>query len=122
VFTTAGVPRNLYDKYDPPGNSKTKIARLVFSDLQERGDTGSVIQSKIVEKLCRMTKPSPDAPDQQAGKLALGDLKREASAAQILVNLEKAAADARRAASQRKVASEPSSTRFGLLTCPSDLY
>lgn len=51
-----------------------------------------------------MNKPHPDAPDQQAGRSALGDLKREAAATKILVDPGKAAADARQAASQRKVA------------------
>jgi hypothetical protein len=104
VFMTAGVSRNLYDKYDLPGVSKAKIARFIFSDLQERGEAGWAVQCKVVEELCRMNKPSPDAPDQQAGKTALAELKREATASKILVDPEKAAADARRAASQRKVA------------------
>ena len=51
-----------------------------------------------------MTKPHSDAPDQVAGKASLADLKREATTAQILVDPEKATADARRAASQRRVA------------------
>ncbi len=102
VFTTAGVPASLYDRYDNPANSKAKIARFIFGALQERGEPGCTVQHKIVEELCRMTKPSPDAPDQHAGKQALAELKREATAAKILVEPEKAAADARRAASQRK--------------------
>lgn len=104
IFLAAGVPSSLYAKYDDPTNSKVKIARYVLSDLQTRGQPGFLIQRKIVEELCRMTKPLPDAPDQPAGKLALADLKREATATQILVDPEKAAADARRATSQRKVA------------------
>lgn len=66
--------------------------------------TGFVVQRKIVEELCRMTKPHRDAPDQAAGKASLAELKRAATAAQMLIDPEKAAADARRAASQRRVA------------------
>jgi hypothetical protein len=47
---------------------------------------------------CTGEKPHPDAPDQTAGKSALADLKREATAMQTLVDPEKAAADARRQA------------------------
>jgi hypothetical protein len=89
---TAGVSRNLYDKYDLPGVSKAKITRFVFSDLQERGEAGWTAQRKVVEELCRMTKPSPDAPDEQAGRTALAELKHEATASKILVDPEKAAA------------------------------
>lgn len=51
-----------------------------------------------------MSRPDADAPDQSAGKSALADLKREAKAAQVLIDPEKARSDARRAASQRKLA------------------
>lgn len=103
VLVTAGVPVPLYEKYDHLGFSKAKLARAVFNELQERGEAGFVVQRKITQELCRMTKPHPDAPDQVAGKAALADLKREATAAQILVDPERAAADARRAANQRRV-------------------
>jgi hypothetical protein len=104
VFLTAGVPAPLYDKYNHLDFSKAKIARAIFNELQDRGEAGFVVQRKIVQELCRMTKPHRDAADQVAGKASLADLKREATTAQILVDPEKAAADARRAASQRRVA------------------
>lgn len=59
VFLAAGVPGSLYDKYDDPANSKAKIVRYVLSDLQGRGQSGFVIQRKVVEELCRMNKPHP---------------------------------------------------------------
>jgi hypothetical protein len=104
LFLTAGVPASVYDKYDHLGFSKAKIARAVFNELQERGEAGFIVQRKIAQELCRMSKPHPDAPDQVAGKASLADLKQEASSTEILVDPEKAAADARRAASQRRVA------------------
>ena len=55
-----------------------------------------VIERKIVEELCRWDRPHPDAPDQDAGLAALADLKREATANQILVDPERAAAQLRR--------------------------
>ena len=112
----AGVPTPLYEKYDHLGFSKAKIARAIFNELQERGQAGFVVQRKIVEELCRMAKPHPDAPDQVAGKASLAELKREATTAQILIDPEKAAADARRAASQRRVAAtEQRRERIGQL-------
>jgi hypothetical protein len=116
VFLAAGVPAPLYDKYDHLGFSKAKIARAVFNELQERGQPGFTVQRKIVQELCRMTKPHPDAPDQVAAKASLADLKHEATAVQILIDPEKAAADARRAASQRKVtATQQRRERIGQL-------
>jgi len=103
LFLTAEVPRNLYDKHDLSINSKAKMARLVSSDLQERDQAGFEVQRRIVEDLRRMSKPHPDAPDQAAGKKALAELKQETTASKVLVDPEKAAADARRAASQRRI-------------------
>jgi len=104
VLLVAGVPASLYEKYDCPLNSKAKIARFIFSELQQRGPSGFAVQRKIVEELCRMTKPHPDAQDQRAGQAALADLKREATTVQILIDPDKAAADARRAACERRIA------------------
>jgi hypothetical protein len=102
IFIAAGVPSALYDRYDLPGVSKAKIARLILDELRERGPAGHAIQRKIVEELCRMTKPHRDAPDQAAGAIALGDLKREATAEQILVDPERATVEARKATAQRR--------------------
>ncbi len=102
IFVSAGVPRTLYDKYDDLGVSKAKIARYIFDDLQATGECGATTQRKIIEELCRMTRPHPDAPDQKAGAIALSALKHEATEAHLLVNPERAASDARRAANERR--------------------
>jgi hypothetical protein len=63
-----------------------------------------------------MTRPHHDAQDKHAGKAALDDLKREAVAAQILIDPGKAAADARRAASERgNIARQQRRERIGEL-------
>jgi Restriction endonuclease len=116
LLITAGVPPRMYDKYDDLGLSKARLARSVFNDLQSSGESGYAIQRKIVEELCRMSKPHRDAPDQEAGKQSLAELKREATAAQVLVSLDQAATDARRSASQRKqTAIELRRTKIGEL-------
>jgi hypothetical protein len=103
VFLIAGVPRALYDRYDDPDtNSKAKIARIIFDELGATGEPGYVVQRKIVEELCRMSRPHHKATDKHAGAMALAELKQEATAEQILVDSQKAAADARRTANQRK--------------------
>src|SRR3954454_12264083 len=77
LFTSAGVPRRLYDRYDDPANSKARIARLVLDDLAGQPG-GPAVQRKIVEALCRLIKPHKDAADQVAGRAALAELKEEA--------------------------------------------
>jgi hypothetical protein len=49
VFLTAGVPTAIYDRYGDPVNSKAKIARHIFADLQAAGERGHAVQRKIVE-------------------------------------------------------------------------
>lgn len=117
IFSIAGVPRDLYDRYDgPDGGSKAKIAHKILYDLCTRGAAGYAIQRRIVEELCRLDKPHRDAVDQDAGKRALRELKDAATRAQILVSPEKAAADARRAANQRKsTAAEERRAKLGNL-------
>jgi hypothetical protein len=90
------VPGEIYDRYDVEENSKARIARLVLNDLRQLGARGVVIERNIVEELCRWDRPHTDAPDPEAGARALAALKREATANQILVDPEKAAAQLRR--------------------------
>lgn len=107
VFLTAGVDASLYDRYDTQeAMSKPKVARAVLGDLQRMGAEGERIQRAIVEELCRMDRPRPDAPDPVRGQQALADLKREATTRQILVDPEKAAADQRRARERQRIAAE----------------
>lgn len=99
----AGVQRALYDRIAHPELSKARIARAVFDDLEERGPAGFALQAKIVEELCRMDKPSPDAKDQKAGTSALRSLKEEAQKSAVLVDPDKAAVSARKAAEARRL-------------------
>jgi hypothetical protein len=101
IFLDAGVPEAIYARYDNEDNSKARIARLVLNDLRALGEKGNAIERKIVEDLCRWDRPHPDA-DQQLGRLALAELKRLATAEQILVDPERAAAQLRRERAERE--------------------
>src|SRR5258707_13643040 len=70
IFLTAGVPGSPYDPDDYPRNSKVKIARVVFGDLEARGEAGYVIPRQNVEEPCKNTQHKPDAPPQSAGQTA----------------------------------------------------
>jgi hypothetical protein len=102
IFLDAGVPEHVYDRYNLEENPKARIARLVLNDLRQLGVGGVAIERKIVEELCRWERPHPDAPDQEAGLAALADLKREATANQILVDPERAAAQLRREGAEQE--------------------
>jgi hypothetical protein len=102
IFMSAGVPRALYDKYNDLGVSKAKIARYILDDLQAAGEAGATTQRKVINELCRMNKPHPDAPDQKAGMVALTNLRDEAGKAHLWVSPERAASDTRRAANDRR--------------------
>jgi hypothetical protein len=73
VFIDAGCPETMYDKYDEPGNSKAKIACFVLSDLRGLGESGAIVQRKLIAELCRMDRPRPDA-DLAKGREALANL------------------------------------------------
>lgn len=116
VFINSGVPEFLYERYDHSDLSKAKIARRVLNDLQSMETTGVTIQKKIIEELCRMDRPYSDAPDQAKGRVALADLKREATTNQILINPEQAVIKQRRArAEQQHRARQQRQERLGTL-------
>ena len=101
IFIDAGCPEAMYDRYDSPENSKPKIARFVLNDLRAMGERGQVIQRKLVQELCQMDRPRPDA-DQKAGREALANLKREATKTRLLVDPEQAAIKQRRARAEQQ--------------------
>jgi hypothetical protein len=116
LFLGAGVPPALYDRYDQPEFSKAKIARAVLNELQSRGATGGAVQRKIIEELCQMDRPHPDAPDQAKGRLALAELKRVATARRILVDVVDERTQQRRAqAAQQQRARQRRQERLGVL-------
>jgi acetyl esterase/lipase len=116
LFVGAGVPPGLYDRYDSLENSKAKIARFVLNDLQSLGANGQTVQRKIVEELCHMDRPHPDAPDQERGRAALVELKRAATSLRILVDPDEADRKRRRAqADQQQRARQQRQERLGAL-------
>lgn len=93
----AGVPSGLYGRYDTSDNAKVKIARLVLDELRDLGEKGWRIQHKILAELCAMDRPANDVADAKAGRAALAQLRRVATESGVLVDVERASIDARRA-------------------------
>jgi hypothetical protein len=102
IFIDAGCPESMYDKYDIPEYSKPKIARFVLNDLRALGDQGQAVTRKIVQELCQMDRPRPEA-DPVAGREAIADLKREATKIRLLVDPEQAAVKQRRARAEQQL-------------------
>lgn len=97
VMLAAGVPRNIYARYDQPDIAKVKIARHVLDELNEMGAEGWAIQRKIAVELCTMNRPANGVADVKAGKAALAQLRSAAMSARIVVDTEQAAIDDRKA-------------------------
>ncbi|MGY2119165.1 hypothetical protein ACW9HR_35180 [Nocardia gipuzkoensis] len=93
----AGVPGRIYARYDTADNAKVKIARFVLDELRDLGEVGWRIQHKVVAELAAMERPANDVADPKAGKLALARLRRVAAESGVLVDVEQASIDARRA-------------------------
>lgn len=104
VLVAAGVPGDLYDRWDVEGASKYVISRHVLTDLAGRGAAGQEVVRRVVTDLANLTAPDPSAPDQAAGRQAIHDLKALATAHRVLVDPESAASAARREAQDRRVA------------------
>lgn len=102
LFITCGVPPALYDRYDEQGMSKPKIARGVLNDIQAMGAKGDAIQIRIVDELCLMDKPHPDAPDQKKGREALAHLKYLAASHKLLADPDRDATALRRQREEQK--------------------
>jgi hypothetical protein len=116
LFLNAGTPAAVYDRYNMPELSKAKIARAVLNELQSQGAGGHTVQRKIVEELCQMDRPHPDAPDQAKGRAALEELKRLAKASKVLVDIDAADVQRRRAhAARQQQARQQRQERLGAL-------
>jgi len=102
LFVGAGVPPAIYDRYNLPEASKSRIARHVLSDLTSAGPSGHMIQTKIVIELCRMDRAHPDAADQAKGARALAELKRLATTERVIVDVEEARTLRRREEAKRQ--------------------
>ena len=99
----ADVPQELYDRFSD--DSKFKIARHVFSQLDSMGEEGYAIQRRILTELCKLRKlPDENAPDREAGLNALRNLKKMALDQKFVAKKEQSASGDRAATARRKQA------------------
>lgn len=100
---TAGVPPDMYDRYGE--ESKYKIIRHVFADLDSQGEEGFLIQRRIVTHLCELRKlPDETVPDRDAGLKALKWLKQLAIDQKLQVEELQKVADSHIQEARRKQA------------------
>jgi hypothetical protein len=85
----AGVPEAVYRKWAVEGATKYAITRHVLNDLNSRPDGYAVVR-RVVADLANMTKPDATAPDQNAGKNAILELKSLAVARRVLLDTDEA--------------------------------
>jgi hypothetical protein len=107
LLLRCGVSENVWLKYEQ--EAKFKIARAVFSDLDQAGENGKRIQHRIIAEFARMqTLPDQDVPDKEAAKNALLKLKKLASTSVVV-----SADEERRAAERAKQAEKRAEDLMG---------
>lgn len=111
VLISAGVPGKLFDRWNVDGASKYVISRHVLTGLISRGSVGQDVVRRVFTDLANLTAPDAAAPDQDAGRLAIRDLRALARARQVLVDSESAASKVRRQAQDKRVAAETARAR-----------
>jgi hypothetical protein len=109
ILRTAGVKEQVVDEYRVSDLSKFQIAREVLRRRGSAGEPGWKVQRRLVAELANITKPDPKAPDQEAGREALEELKRLALDASLLVSPDEL--ERRRARAEARAAAEDRSRR-----------
>lgn len=89
MLVGAGVPEAIYRKWAVEGATKYAIARHVLNDLNSCPDGYAVVR-RVVADLANMTKPDATAPDQNAGRNAILELKSLAVARRVLLDTDEA--------------------------------
>lgn len=102
MFARAGIPEDLYLKYEH--EPKFKIARLLLGDLERMGDEGMLLQRRLLTQLCKLRDlPDKEVLDRDAGLDALRTLKSTARDHDLVAAEEKAAAVRRTTDAERQV-------------------
>ncbi len=102
MLVGAGVPEAIYRKWAVEGATKYTITRHVLNDLNSRPD-GCAVVRRVVADLANMTKPDATAPDQNAGKNAILELKSLALARRVLLDTDEAEQLRRRQEQNKRV-------------------
>jgi len=100
LFMTAGVPRDLIDRYRQ--EPKFQFARHILGELDSGGEPGLLIQRRILTELCRMRAPHDSVEDRQGAVNALQNLRQEAADHGMEVQAQRASADGRREEAERR--------------------
>jgi len=102
MFARAGIPEDLYLKYEH--EAKFKIARQLLGDLEQMGDEGMLLQRRLLTELCRLRDlPDKEVPDRDAGLEALRTLKAAAQQHDLVVEQEHVAAQRRTSDAESQV-------------------
>lgn len=95
LLRTAGVSPALIARYRD--ESKYKIARHILDELDAQGESGVLVQRRILTELCKLRNvPDPTVPDRDAALNSLRRLKELAVAQRVLVLEEVQVAQARK--------------------------
>lgn len=114
LLVEAGVPSSLVETHrDEP---KFKLARQIFSRLEELGDNGFKVQKRIVLRMCQLRRPGNDVPDREAAIRAIKSLQKVALARGLVKPAESQSEKARKRSLQnREAAARAKSKRIKAL-------
>lgn len=100
---SAGVPRELYDRY--ASEVKFKIGRHILSELDSMEDEGWAIQRRLVTDLCKLrTLPDQSVEDKKSAREALDYLKQLARAQKLVTEEQRTQAQQKAQEAQRRQA------------------
>lgn len=102
MLVRAGVPESVYRKWAVEGTTKYAISRHVLNDMNHRPDGHAVVR-RVVADLANVTKPDAAAPDQNAGKNAISELKPLAVARRVLLDADETELVRRREEQHKRV-------------------
>jgi hypothetical protein len=102
MFARAGIPEDLYLKYEH--EAKFKIARQLLGDLERMGEEGMLLQRRLLTELCKLRDlPEKEVPDRDSGLDALRRLKSAAREHDLVVEDERVAAARRTSDAESQV-------------------
>lgn len=106
LLRSSGVSANGAERYSDL--TKYQMFRNTWADLDCLGTSGREVQYRLVTALANLDKPDPNVPDVAAGERAIGDLRRLAQSANLLVSPEDLARTERRRAAATAAAESTS--------------
>lgn len=101
ILRSSGLSQRVVDEYRLENLFKFQVMRKALNTLTGVGAGGWKVQRRIVAQLVNLERPDVKAPDQEAGKRALAELRRPALEAELVLSPDEFERRQRRAKAER---------------------